>query len=113
MIMTSTRIIDAQGTNWVREGAGRRWVRRAITTSAVTLGAIFLSAAGIGLGKAIFTPGDVAPKTDNSVATFNDGWDTGLGDVLDIGSSPAGKAKINNCLTTSHDATAFHTCLDR
>lgn len=106
--MTNT-IITANGMRLREEGLTRRIIRRSIFGLLIIAGMIFLSAAIIGLATA---HPHTAPAKGDDIATFNDGWDTGLDDVLTIGRTPQGKALINNCLATSRTATDFHSCID-
>lgn len=104
--MTRTTIITADGDRFHQEGRMRRIAIRL----GIIIGLIFLSAVIIGFGKAITAPNSPA---DNSTSTFNDGWDTGLSDIMEIGNSPKGRAHINSCLISSRTVDAFHTCIDR
>jgi hypothetical protein len=104
--MTRT-IITANGTRLREEGVGVRTARRAIFTTLIILAALFISAAIIGFVKA-----STNSPADNSVSSFNDGWDTGLSDILEIAHQKGGMAKVNSCLHSSHNADEFHTCID-
>lgn len=111
IIMTRTTIITADGTRLREEGAGKALIRRGLIWGLILIASLFTIAALIGFGKAIFAP--THTPTDNSVSTFNDGWDTGLSDILQIGNSPAGRAKIDSCMISSKNVDAFHSCIDR
>jgi hypothetical protein len=112
--MTRTRIIAADGTSFRPDTATRRLIRRSIIIFLIGAGLIFTSAAVIGLTRAALHP---SPKpiihTANDTASFNDGWNTALDDILNISNSAGGNAKLNSCLAHSANADALHTCIDR
>lgn len=106
--MTRRTIITADGTRLRDDSATRRLIRRCILGILAIIGLIFFSAAVIGI---THPATHSAPKTDNSVESFNDGWNTGLQDIMDIASTPTGKARIDHCLQITQTADSFHTCI--
>lgn len=109
--MTRTTIITANGTRLRDDTRTRRIIRRAIFAALIIIGAIFASAAVIGITHpATHTP---IVRTANDTDSFNDGWNTALDDILTINNSAGGNAKLNSCLAHSANADSLHSCIDR
>lgn len=107
---TTTHIISADGTHFVPEAQALRRRRKVIGITCAILASPFMIAAAVGIYLAA-TEGIPAPKATNDTATFNDGWDTGLADILDIAHEDP--ERVNACLANSKGASALHTCLTR
>lgn len=127
IIMTRT-IITAAGTRLRDETLTRRIIRRAIFATLAIIGLIFLSAAIIGITHPATHTQPKGNSDAQSVADFNDGWETALSDIRDLSRRPArswvnpdgskasdpnGMALLQECLSDSSlTIEELHICID-